>query len=179
MSMIRVALVDDHPVVLAGMRTLLQAAPEITLVGEANSGTDAFRLVTETKPDVAVIDLSLPELSGLNLARQLAVTCPGVKLLALTVHEDRAYVQPLMKAGARGYLLKRSAAEDLVRAIRAVAGGGITSTQPLPTERCPIPCSSHPSRRSIWRSANASKRYCGLRRRVTVTRRSRRGSGSA
>jgi DNA-binding NarL/FixJ family response regulator len=125
MSRIRVALADDHPVVLAGIKALLQAAPEITLVGEATTGTAALAMVLETAPDVAVIDISLPGMNGLELAQRLAAASPEVKLLALTVHEDRAYVQPLLQAGARGYLLKRSAAEDLVRAIRAVAAGGV------------------------------------------------------
>ena len=125
MSQIRVALADDHPVVLAGIKALLQAAPEITLVGEATTGTAALRMILEASPDVAVIDISLPELNGLELTKRLAVACPDIKLLAVTVHEDRAYVQPLLQAGARGYLLKRSAAEDLVRAIRAVAAGGV------------------------------------------------------
>jgi DNA-binding NarL/FixJ family response regulator len=125
MSRIRVALADDHPVVLAGVKALLAAAPEVTLVGEAGTGSAALQLFRETRPDVAVIDISLPDLNGLELARRLAEACPDVKLLALTVHEDRAYIQPLLQAGARGYLLKRSAAEDLVRAIRAVAAGGV------------------------------------------------------
>ena len=125
MSRVRVALADDHPVVLAGIKALLQAAPEVALVGEATTGMAALQLIVETSPDVAVIDISLPDLNGLELARRLAEACPGVRLLALTVHEDRAYVQPLLQAGARGYLLKRSAAEDLVRAIRAVAVGGV------------------------------------------------------
>jgi DNA-binding NarL/FixJ family response regulator len=125
MSRVRVALADDHPVVLAGIKALLQGAPEVALVGEATTGMAALRLIVETSPDVAVIDISLPDLNGLELARRLAEACPGVRLLALTVHEDRAYVQPLLQAGARGYLLKRSAAEDLVRAIRAVAAGGV------------------------------------------------------
>jgi DNA-binding NarL/FixJ family response regulator len=76
-------------------------------------------------PDVAIIDVSLPGLNGMDLAKQLAASCPGVRLLALTVHEDRAYVQQMLQAGARGYMLKRSAAEDLTRAIRAVMEGGI------------------------------------------------------
>ena len=122
---IRVALADDHPVVLAGIAVLLGAAPEITLVGSATTGRDALAMIQETRPDVAVIDLSLPDLDGLELARRLAEVCPDVKVLALTVHEDRAYVQPFLQAGARGYLLKRSAAEDLLRAIVAVDSGGV------------------------------------------------------
>lgn len=124
-SRIRVALADDHPVVLAGIKALLQAAPEIDLVGEATSGTAALEMIRACVPDVAVLDLSMPGLTGLDLARRLASEYPTVRIIALTVHEDRAYVQPLLKAGARGYLLKRSAAEDLVRAVRAVAEGGM------------------------------------------------------
>ena len=122
---IRVVLADDHPVVLAGIKALLQAAPEISLAGEATTGTAAFELICGLRPDVAVIDISMPDLNGIALAQRVAETCPEVKLLALTVHEDRAYIQPLLQAGARGYLLKRSAAEDLVRAIRAIAAGGV------------------------------------------------------
>lgn len=125
MSTIRVVLADDHPVVLAGVKALLQAAPEIALVGEATTGDAALSMIAEQLPDVAVIDISLPEMNGLELARRAADLCPAVKLLALTVHEDRAYIQPLLQAGARGYLLKRSAADELIRAIRAIAAGGI------------------------------------------------------
>ncbi|MBD2749917.1 response regulator transcription factor [Microvirga sp. BT688] len=125
MTQIRVALADDHPVVLAGVRALLQEAPEIELIGEASNGVAALQLICDKRPDVAVIDISMPDLNGIDLAKRVASSCPEVKLLALTVHEDRAYVQPLLHAGARGYLLKRSAAEDLVRAIRAVAAGGV------------------------------------------------------
>ena len=125
MSRIRVALADDHPVVLAGVKALLQDAPEIELVGEAATGSEALRMILDRSPDVAVIDISMPEVNGLELTRRIAHLCPAVNVLALTVHEDRAYVQPLLLAGARGYLLKRSAGEDLVRAIRAVAAGGV------------------------------------------------------
>jgi DNA-binding NarL/FixJ family response regulator len=122
---IRVVLADDHPVVLAGVKVLLRSAAEIVLLGEATTGPTALEMIRERQPDIAVIDISLPELSGLELARRVATQCPAVKLLALTVHEDRAYVQRLLQAGARGYLLKRSAAEELIRAIRAIAAGGI------------------------------------------------------
>ena len=125
MTQIRVVLADDHPVVLAGVRALLQMAAEVLLVGEATAGQAALKLICSLKPDVAVIDISMPDLNGIELARRVAQSCPEVKLIALTVHEDRAYIQPLLQAGARGYLLKRSAAEDLLRAIRAVANGGV------------------------------------------------------
>jgi DNA-binding NarL/FixJ family response regulator len=145
MSHIRVALADDHPVVLAGVRALLQAATDITLVGEATTGSAALHMIRDLAPDVAVIDISLPELNGLDLARRLAEACPAVKLLALTVHEDRAYVQPLLQAGARGYLLKRSAAEDLVRAIRAVAAGGVYLDPAVADKALPDPARANGS----------------------------------
>ncbi|CAO4194089.1 MULTISPECIES: response regulator transcription factor [Methylobacteriaceae] len=125
MDRIRVALADDHPIVLAGIRTLLNADPEIELVGEATSGSDALPMIHSAGPDVAVVDVSMPGLNGLELAERVAGECPGTRVLVLTVHEDAAYVQPLLRAGARGYLLKRSAADDLLRAVRAVASGGI------------------------------------------------------
>lgn len=125
MREITVALADDHPVVLAGIKALLQGADEIRLVGEATSASAALELICQAQPDVAVIDISLPDQSGLDLAGQLRERCPGVRILAMTVHEDRAYVQPMLQAGVRGYLLKRSAAEDLTRAIRAIAEGGV------------------------------------------------------
>ncbi|KRR20491.1 response regulator [Bradyrhizobium retamae] len=125
MSSIRVMLADDHPVVLAGMKALLDGTGDITVVGEATTGPGALKVFREADPDIAVLDISLPEINGLKLAEIAAIDFPKIKVLALTVHEDRAYVQPMMRAGARGYLLKRSAAEELVRAIRAIASGGL------------------------------------------------------
>lgn len=125
MSPVRVALVDDHPVVLAGIRALLQGVPEVELVGEANTGATGLKAIRDSSPDIAVIDLSLPDISGMELARQIRRQFPDVKIIALTVHEDRAYVHPVLEAGAKGYLLKRSAADELLRAIRAVNRGDI------------------------------------------------------
>ena len=126
MGHIRVVLADDHPIVLAGIRALLTAAdPQLELVGEATNGGEALPLIRSASPDVAVVDVSMPGLNGLELTERITGECPGTKVLVLTVHEDAAYVQPMLKAGARGYLLKRSAAEDLLRAIHAVAEGGI------------------------------------------------------
>lgn len=125
MGNIRVVLADDHPIVLAGIRALLTADPQLELVGEATNGGEALPLIRSASPDVAVVDVSMPGLNGLELTERVTRECPGTKVLVLTVHEDAAYVQPMLKAGARGYLLKRSAAEDLLRAIHAVAEGGI------------------------------------------------------
>jgi DNA-binding NarL/FixJ family response regulator len=125
MAKIRVALADDHPVVLAGVKALVQAAPEMELVGEAVDGLGALDLIRATTPDVAVIDVSMPDMNGVELTRRVTEELAGVKILVLTVHEDRAYVQQLLNAGARGYLLKRSAADELVRAIRAIFAEGV------------------------------------------------------
>jgi DNA-binding NarL/FixJ family response regulator len=125
MTPIRIALVDDHPVVLAGIRALLLGVPDVELVGEANTGAAGLKAICECSPDIAVIDLSLPDFSGMELARRLSKRCPEVKIIALTVHEDRAYVHPVLDAGARGYLLKRSAGDELLRAIRAVNQGAL------------------------------------------------------
>ena len=125
MTRLRLALADDHPVVLAGVKSLLQATPDMDVVGEAVTGLAALDMIRTTNPDVAVIDISMPDLTGIELARILARDCPAVRLLALTVHEDQAYLQQMLSAGARGYLLKRSAADELVRAVRAVAAGGL------------------------------------------------------
>lgn len=125
MTKTRVALVDDHPIVLAGIKMLIQAAPDLELVGEATDGKSALELIGTTAPDVAVIDVSMPGMTGIELTRRLAEGRSSAKILVLTMHDDRAYLQQLLTLGARGYLLKRSAAEELVRAIRAVAAGGL------------------------------------------------------
>jgi len=125
MTPIRVILADDHPVVLAGVKALLKISPEFEVIGEALSGHAALELICRARPDVAVIDISMPDLNGLELAERLAATCPEVKLLALTFHEDRTYVQRLLHLGVRGYILKRSAAEDLAQAVRAIVAGGV------------------------------------------------------
>jgi DNA-binding NarL/FixJ family response regulator len=125
MNKIRVVLADDHPVVLEGIKSLIRTAPEMELVGEASDGRAALQLIKATAPDIAIIDASVPLLAGAELARCITEQCPQVKILVLTVHEDRAYVQQLLQAGVRGYLLKRSAAEELVRAIRVVIAGDL------------------------------------------------------
>jgi DNA-binding NarL/FixJ family response regulator len=121
---IRVVLADDHPIVLAGLRSLVQATDDLDLVGEAATGLNALKLSADLRPDVAVTDISMPELNGIALARRLAEKCASVRLIALTVHEDRAYVNQALQAGIHGYVLKRSAAESLLHAIRAVMVGG-------------------------------------------------------
>jgi DNA-binding NarL/FixJ family response regulator len=121
----RIVLADDHPIVLNGLRNLIAVEPDFALVGEACSGIEALKIIRDKKPDVAIIDISMPELNGISLSRRVARELPSVKVLILTLHEDRAYLRQAIDAGVRGYLLKRSAAENLVRAIRAVVTGGL------------------------------------------------------
>ena len=125
MTYARVVLADDHPVVLAGVEALLQGTPDLVVVGHATTGQALLDLMADAKPDVAVIDISMPDMNGIELARRTALHHPAVRLVALTMHEDQSYVQQILAAGARGYLLKRSAAEELVRAVRAVVAGGL------------------------------------------------------
>ena len=97
----------------------------LELVGEARDGLNALRLAVDLKPDVAILDLSMPGLNGIEVAARLLDTCPQCRVLILTVHEDAAYLRQLLDLGVAGYVLKRSATEELRRAIRAVAAGGI------------------------------------------------------
>jgi len=122
---IRIVLADDHPIVLDGLRNLIRAEPDLQLVGEAASGLSALKIIREQRPDVAVLDISMPELNGIVLSRRLAGEMPDLRLLVLTLHEDRAYLNQALEAGVRGYVLKRSAVENLVQAIRAVMVGGL------------------------------------------------------
>ena len=122
---IRIVLADDHPIVLDGLRNLIRAEPDFELVGEAASGLGALKIIREQRPDVAVLDISMPELNGIVLSRRLNGEIPALRLLILTLHEDRAYLNQALEAGVRGYVLKRSAVENLVQAIRAVLVGGL------------------------------------------------------
>jgi DNA-binding NarL/FixJ family response regulator len=120
---LRVFLADDHPVLRGGLRGLIDAQPDMEVVGEAGDGAAAVRGVVESLPDVAILDVSMPVLSGSEVAAQVRAACPGVKVLALTAHENLGYVRQMLQAGAAGYVRKRAAAEELVRAVRAVAQG--------------------------------------------------------
>src|SRR3954451_11054890 len=125
MGDLRVFLADDHAVVREGLKALINAHAGMAVVGEAADGRTACELLERLRPDVAVLDVSMPEMGGGQAAERIRQTCPQIKVLALTVHEDRGYLRQLLAAGAAGYVLKRSAAEELIRAIRTVAGGGI------------------------------------------------------
>jgi DNA-binding NarL/FixJ family response regulator len=121
----RVFLVDDHPVVLAGVKTMVEGQRDLKVVGVAGDAESALQGIGETDPHIAVVDVSLPGTNGVALIDRLRKDFPQVAALALTVHEDSAYVHQLLNAGARGFILKRSAAEELIHAIRSVLAGGI------------------------------------------------------
>jgi DNA-binding NarL/FixJ family response regulator len=121
----RVLMVDDHPVVLAGLKALVEADPDFEVVGNARDGRTALRLAKQLLPDVVVLDISMPEMNGIEVATALLAERPECRVLVLTVHEDRAYLRQLVEAGVCGYLLKRSASDELIRALHAVVSGGM------------------------------------------------------
>ncbi len=125
MTNLRVFLTDDHPVVRAGLKALFEPEPDLEVVGEASDGETACAQVSGLRPDVVVLDVSMPGLSGGQTAERLRQECPQVKVLALSVHEDKGYLRQMLEAGAVGYVLKRAAAAELIRAVRAVAAGGV------------------------------------------------------
>lgn len=122
--MIRVLLADDHSIVRAGLRRLVEDAGDMLVVAEAADGREAVRKARETLPDVAVIDLSMPGLDGLEVVGRLLSHRPKLPVLILTMHEEEQYAIRAIEAGAMGYVTKRSAAEQLLAAIRKVHGGG-------------------------------------------------------
>lgn len=120
---IRILLADDHVIVRQGFRMILAAQPDMEIVGEAGNGREAVELAERLQPDVAVMDVTMPELNGIEATRRLAASAPRTRVLALSMHKDSVYVREILKAGARGYLLKDAFDRDLVEAIRALARG--------------------------------------------------------
>ncbi len=125
MATIRVLLIDDHAVVREGLRALINAQAGIEVVGEASDGRSALPLAASLRPDVAIVDISMPGMKGAETTGELKRASPDLKVLALTIHEDKGYLQLLLEAGASGYALKRAASEELIHAIRVVASGGV------------------------------------------------------
>jgi two-component system response regulator NreC len=123
MKAIRILLADDHAVVRQGFKMILNAQADMEIVGEAGNGREAVDLVETLKPDVVVMDVAMPELNGIEATRRVSEVSPHTRIIALSMHKDSVYVREVLRAGARGYLLKDSGAGDLVSAVRAVARG--------------------------------------------------------
>jgi DNA-binding NarL/FixJ family response regulator len=124
-SRIRVLLVDDHAVVRAGYSTLLKGSPNIEIVAEAGNGMAAVREFIQHTPDVVVMDLSLPDIGGLEAMRRIVARAPEAKVLVFSMHEDIVFVEQALQAGARGYITKRSAPQVLIEAVQRIAGGDV------------------------------------------------------
>ena len=123
MGQLRILLADDHTVVRQGLRKVLEERPDWVVVAEAGNGRDAVKQAEELKPDVAILDVAMPLLNGIEATRQIVRRSPATRVLVLTMHSDEAYVNQILKAGATGYLLKDSADVDLIQAVAAVSQG--------------------------------------------------------
>jgi DNA-binding NarL/FixJ family response regulator len=121
----RVLIADDHAIVRAGLRALLKGEVGLELVGEASGGEEAIRLVESLHPDILILDMSMPDLDGIQVTRRIQTTAPEVRILILTIHEDEALLREAIRAGAAGYILKHAAEEELISAINMVQVGDI------------------------------------------------------
>jgi two-component system, NarL family, response regulator NreC len=120
---VRIVIADDHGVLRAGLRALLNAEPDLQVVGEAGDGNEALRVAAEKRPDVVLLDLSMPGPNGIEVTRELRRQWPEAKVLILTVHEDEGLLQEGIRSGASGYIVKRAVESELINAIRAVSQG--------------------------------------------------------
>jgi DNA-binding NarL/FixJ family response regulator len=123
MSPTRVLIADDHPLIRSGLRALLGREPEFEVVGEAADGYQALELVEQLKPDVVMLDVSMPRLNGIDVAQKISEKTPSTRIIIVSIHSDEGYVLRALKAGAKGYLLKASPEGDILNAVRAVAAG--------------------------------------------------------
>ena len=125
MPPIRLMLVDDHQVVRTGLKSFLEAQPNLQVVDEANNGREAIEHALKSRPDIVLMDITMPEMDGLEATRALKRLWPEAVVLALTVHEDKVYFMEMLAAGASGYLTKQAASDELVQAIQTVAQGHV------------------------------------------------------
>ena len=128
---VKILLVDDHPVVRQGLRQVLESNPDFSVVGEAADGKGALELAVQMAPDVAILDLALPGLNGLEVARRIQQRQPATRILILSMHNNEAYVMDALQKGILGYVLKESATKDLIHAVEEVAAGRRYLSPPL------------------------------------------------
>lgn len=122
---IRILIADDHGVLRAGLRSLLNAEPDFTVVGEAGDSRQAIQLAQELHPDILLLDLSMPDAGGIEVTRQVKRACPDTRILILTMHEDESLLQEAIQAGAAGYIIKRAAEPELINAVHAIWRGDL------------------------------------------------------
>ena len=125
MNTLRIFLADDHVVLREGLRSLVNAQSDMMVVGEAGNGRAALQQVRELQPDVVIMDVSMPELNGIQVTERLKRAYEKIMVLILTAHDDSGYLRQLLEVGASGYVLKKAAADDLIKAIRVVSAGGV------------------------------------------------------
>lgn len=125
MNMLRIFLADDHVVLREGLKSLVNAQADMNVVGEAGNGRAALLKARELQPDVIIMDVSMPDLNGIQVTERLKRDCQKITVLVLTAHDDSGYLRQLLEVGASGYVLKKAAAEELIKAIRVVAAGGV------------------------------------------------------
>ena len=124
-GIIKVFIADDHVLVREGLRLIIEAQSDMEVIGEASDGQEAWTRIRELRPDVAMLDVSMPHLNGAQTTERLRFNCPEVKVLAVSAYGDEAHIRQLLASGASGYVLKRAASQDLADAIRVVASGGV------------------------------------------------------
>ncbi len=146
MKKLRILLADDHRIVREGLRFLIDGQADMHVVGEAANGREVLIKARDLKPDVVVMDLSMPELNGLQATERLRADLPDIKIVALTANEDESYLRQLAKVGAAGYVLKRSAGDELIKAIGVVAKGGVYFEAPLASRALARQMSGSPAR---------------------------------
>ncbi|HTR34774.1 MAG TPA: response regulator transcription factor [Bryobacteraceae bacterium] len=131
MKPVRIVLADDHAMVRNGLRLILQQHPDFEVVGEASDGREAVRVAARAKPDVAVMDIGMPNLNGIEAARRITDECPNTAVAILSMHKDEGYVVRALKAGVRAYVLKDSAETELIAAVRAISTGRSFFSPPI------------------------------------------------
>ncbi len=121
---VSIVIVDDHQIVRDGLRSVMEKEPDLTVVAEADNGRQGVEVCRRISPDVVVMDITMPDLNGIEATRRIKSESPDTKIIALSMHSDKRYVRRMIEAGATGYLLKESAIDEVVRAVKAVAAGG-------------------------------------------------------
>jgi DNA-binding NarL/FixJ family response regulator len=167
MNKLRILLADDHETIRDGLKLLVNSQPDMEIVDEADNGRIAVQRAQRLLPDVVVMDVSMPELNGLQATKRLKQHCPQVKVLTLTRHTEDGYLQQLLQAGARGYVLKQSKSAELLRAIRAV-GAGQTYLDPAITEKALTQMRGRGSTRGAATDANLSAREAEVLRLIAL-----------